>query len=120
MKHWGNLPFRLETQDLDWCSRAGLAVAVRNLLCLPAHFDVPDLVTAFRCHKPHRNYIKKHTTALCPSHRDSHVLIKSTVALSGGAESEKHYKVTSTSSHTDFQSDYFVFLRKCKKNCVGH
>lgn len=77
MRHWGNLLFRLETQDLDWCSRAGLAVAVRNLLCLPAHCDVPDLVTAFRCHKPHRNYIKKHTTVLCPSQRDSHTLIKS-------------------------------------------
>lgn len=78
VKHWGNLPFRLETQDLDWCSRAGLAAAGRNLLCLPAHFDVPDLVTAFRCHKPHRNYIQKHTAALRPSHRDNHILVEST------------------------------------------
>lgn len=66
MKRWGNLLFRPETQDLDWCSRAGLAVAVRNLLCLPAHFDVPDLVTAFRCHKPHRNYIKKAHSGASP------------------------------------------------------
>ncbi len=77
MERWGNLLFRLETQDLDWCSRAGLAAAVRNLLCLPAHFDVPGLVTAFRCHKAHRNYIKKHTTAPRTSRRDSHILIKS-------------------------------------------
>lgn len=66
MKRWGNLLFRPETQDLDWCSRAGLAVAVRNLLCLPAHFDVPDLVTAFRCHKPRRNYIKKAHSGASP------------------------------------------------------
>lgn len=76
VEHWGNLLFRLETKDLDWSSRVGLVVAVKNFVCLPAHFDVPDLVTAFRCNKAHQNYIKKHTAMLCPSLCDSHVLVK--------------------------------------------
>lgn len=61
MEHRGNLPFRLEAGDLDWCSRGGVAAAARNLLCLPAHFDVPDLVTALKVPQklPPELYLKK-------------------------------------------------------------
>lgn len=71
VKHWGNLLFRPRTGASDWCSHAGSAAAVRNLPCLPAHFQVPDLVTAFSCHKPHRKYIRQHTAEPGPSQRDS-------------------------------------------------
>lgn len=71
VEHWGNLLFKLETQDLDWCSRAGMAEAVRNLVCLPAYLDVPGFVTAFRRQKAQRNDAKKHTAELCPSQHDN-------------------------------------------------
>lgn len=77
MERWGNLLFKLETQDPDWCGRAGLAVAGRNLVRSLAYLDVPGFVTAFRRQKAQRRTVKKHTTEVCPSRRDNHMFIKS-------------------------------------------